>query len=130
MLKPSAHAKIYEGELATFWFDESGILCAIGKHTLRNLDKQKSNFDFIRQISGGKKVCLLSDLTSSEPYDKETRDYMALEMPHVFAAMATMSDSPMGRFMFNTFVGLKKQPVPMRFFSDEAEAKAWLKQYL
>ncbi len=130
MLRPPAHVTTYEGELATFWFDESGILCAIGKQTTRTLDMQKNNYDFIRQISGGKKVCLLSDATSSDPHDKETRDYMAREMPNVFIAMAVVADSAVGRFVFNTFIRLKRQPVPMRFFPNEKEARAWLKQYL
>ncbi|MGZ3885238.1 MAG: DUF7793 family protein [Bacteroidia bacterium] len=127
---PPPHVKLFDGELATLWFDEHGILCAVAKAVPRSLEMQKANYDFIRQITGGKKVCLLSDTTSSSPQDKETRDYIAAQIPDVFKAMAVISGSASGRFITNVFLAIKQQPIPMRFFSNEADAKEWLKQYL
>ena len=129
-MKPPDNAKIIEGELATFWFDESGILCAIAKNVPRSLEKQRDNYVFIKQITGNKKVCLLSDTTSSTPQDKETRDYSATEMPNVFKAMAIISDSVLGQFSANVFLALKDQPIPIKFFADENTAIEWLKAYL
>lgn len=129
-MKPPVNAKLIEGELATFWFDESGILCAIAKSTPRSLDKQKNNYVLVREITGNKKVCLLSDTTASAPQDKETRNYAAKEIPNFFKAMAVISDTVLGRFGANVFMALKDQPVPMQFFTNEADAKEWLKQYL
>jgi hypothetical protein len=129
-MKPPPGAKIYEGELATFWLDENGILCAVSKDTVRTLEKQKENYAFIRQIIGDKKVCLLSDTTTSSPQDKETRDYSALELPKIFKAMAVISDSASGRFTANVYKEIKKEPVPIQIFNSEEEAKEWLKQFL
>jgi hypothetical protein len=129
-LPESGSTKIFEGELATLWFDENGILCALAKSVPRTLEKQKENYTFIRQITGNKKVCLLSDTTSSRPQDKETRDYMARELPNVFKAMAVISESVTGIFITNVFLTLKRQPIPIKIFSDEKKAKEWLKQYL
>ena len=42
-MKPPEHVTLFEGELATFWFDEQGILCALSKSTARSLEKQKKN---------------------------------------------------------------------------------------
>jgi hypothetical protein len=122
--------KTFEGELATFWFDELGILCAKAKNVPRSLETQKQNYAFIRQITGNRKVCLLSEMTDSSPLDKETRDYVAKELPFVFHAMAVMSDSPTGKIIANLFLALKNQPIPIRMFSSELTAKEWLKQYL
>lgn len=124
------NAEIFEGELATFWFDENGILCARAKNTQRSLETQKRNYDFIRQITGNKKVCLLSDTTSSQPQDKQTRDYMAAELPNVFKAMAIVSGSETGKLITNIFLTLQQQPIPIQMFPTEKEAKEWLKQYL
>jgi hypothetical protein len=129
-MKPSTNTKIFEGELATFWLDEHGILCALSKNTLRTLEKQKKNYEFIKEIVGNKKVCLLSDTTSSSPQDRKTREYSAIELPKMFNAMAVISDSVLGRYIANLFVVLKNQPIPIKMFDDEQEAKEWLKQYL
>jgi hypothetical protein len=129
-MKPPANTELFEGELATFWIDEHGILCAISKSASRSLEKQKKNYEFIRQITGDKKICLLSDTTTSSPQDKETRDYTATQLPLLFNAMAIVSDSIVGRFTTNVFLALKQQPIPIKFFSNEEDARKWLLQYL
>ena len=129
-MKPPANAQTFEGELATFWFDENGILCALAKNTPRSVELQKENYAFIRRITHNKKVCLLSDTSSAAQQDKATRDYAAREMPNVFTAMAVISDSVIGQFATNIFITLKNQPIPIKFFTNEADAKQWLKKYL
>ncbi|MES2763725.1 MAG: STAS/SEC14 domain-containing protein [Bacteroidota bacterium] len=129
-MKLMDNATVFEGELAFFWFDESGILCAISKDTPRTLEKQQKNYVFVKQITGNKKVCLLSDTTRSALQDKTTRNYMAEELPHMFTAMAVVSDSVLGKYITNLFLNLKQQPIPIKFFSSEQEAKKWLKNYL
>ena len=129
-MKPLDNVTVHEGELAFFWFDESGILCALSKDTPRTFEKQQKNYEFIKNISGNKKVCLLSDTTNSATQDKATRDYMAQEIPNVFIAMAVISDSILGKFITNMFLHLKQQPIPIKFFSNEKDAKEWLKGFL
>jgi hypothetical protein len=124
------NTKIYEGELASFWIDKDNILCALSKNTSRTLKKQKDNFTFIRQIIGDKKVCMLSDSTNANPPDIETRDYMEREMPTLFKAMAILSKSAIGEIFPKAFLVLNSYPMPMKYFSEEKEARDWLKQYL
>ncbi|MFL5766019.1 MAG: hypothetical protein ACJ77K_18890 [Bacteroidia bacterium] len=130
MMKVPDHVKTYDNELATFWFDEQGILCAIAKSTPRTLQKQMETYAFIHRITGDKKICLLSDATHSGQQDKETRDYSSGEMPKLFKAMAILSDSPTGNFVSSLYMVLKHEPVPMRMFSNEQEAHDWLKTFL
>ncbi|HXC07076.1 MAG TPA: STAS/SEC14 domain-containing protein [Bacteroidia bacterium] len=125
-----APEKVIEGELATFWFDESGILCANGKSIARDLDMQKRNFALIREISAGKKICLLSDNTQSQAQDKATRDYTTKELPRLFKAMAIISNSALGLYSVKIFTNFNQQPIPIQFFDTEEEAKAWLRTYL
>ncbi len=124
------NVNIYEGELATFWLEENGILCAIGKSTTRSLEKQKANFEYIKQITNDKKVCLLTDASSSGPQDTITRAYTAAEMPNRFKAMAVIANSVTGKYIVNLFLTLKSQPVPIKMFTNEQEARKWLKNYL
>jgi hypothetical protein len=129
-MNPSANDKIYESELAIFWFNEEGMLCANGKNVLRTLENQKRTYECIKQISGNKKVCLLSDATSSSAQTKEVREYIAGEMPNLFKAMAVISRSSMGRFITNVFLSVNRYPVPIKMFDNEASAREWLRQYL
>jgi hypothetical protein len=129
-MHPPVNAKIYEGELASFWFDEDGILCAVSKGVFRTLEKQKANYDFIRKITGNKRVCLLADNTITYTQDDSTREYSATEMPKLFKAMAVMSRTAIGKAASHLFLFFQGQPVPIRNFDNEKEAKEWLRQYL
>lgn len=130
-MKPPAGATVYEKELATFWLDDNGILYAKAKNAERTLEIQQRTYDFIRQLSRSKKVCLLTDLSSGgSTQDAETREYMAREMPFIFKAMALISTSAFGRLNTNTFMMAKGLPVPVRSFDSEDEARAWLKEFL
>jgi hypothetical protein len=129
MIAPQG-AEITEGELATFWFDEKGILCAVAKDTGRTLQKQIDNYKLIREIAGNKRICLLSDATLSAPMDKQTRDYISKELPEVIKAMAVISHSATGSFTSIVFMSVKQTPIPMKLFDNEQDAREWLMQYL
>jgi len=116
---------------STYWFDEDGILYTVAKATgERTLEDAKRSTAFFLELTGGKKVCMLSDSTDSPPVNKEMRDYAAEVIPQIAKAIAIISRSAVGRMAANLFFLLKKQPYPVRFFETEQEAKAWLKQYL
>jgi beta-glucosidase/6-phospho-beta-glucosidase/beta-galactosidase len=128
-MNPSPHSKIYEGELATFWFND-GILYALSKKGNRTLEAQKKNYELIREISKGEKVCMLADASNSSPHDKETREYIEKEMPKLFKAMAVVSSSAVGETITKIFRNLKQDPIPIAIFPDETQAKEWLQQFL
>lgn len=128
--KPSKETPLYESELATFWLDESGILCAIAKDTDRTLQKQMDTYALIRKISNNQKVCMLSEASSSRIADKETMDYMTHEMPKIFKAMAVLSETSTGKALTTIALNLHQDPVPVMLFDNEEEAKEWLKGWL
>ena len=129
-MKPPINTKVFEGYLATFWLDESGILYAKGKKVPRSLQTQKENYELIKKIMGNKKACLLSDTTTTSPQDKVIRDYIETQLPNMFTDMAIISKSAVGEIIPKLFTTLNKQSIPMQYFPTEAEAKQWLKQYL
>jgi len=126
---PPDNAKVYEGELADFWFDD-GILCAVSKMTPRTMEKQKANYDLIRKITNNKRVCLLADNTLTYEQDDATSKYMAAEIPKVFKAMAVISRTVFGQAVTDTFLYYHGTPVPIKIFKEEEEARVWLRQYL
>ena len=129
-MQPPDNVRIYEGELADFWFDDFGILCAVSKKVHRTIEKQKANYAFIREITGNKRVCLFVDNTVTYIQDEKTREFSAREMPELFKAMAIISNSVMGKAAAHLFQYFHGQPIPISSFDNETEAKEWLKQYL
>jgi hypothetical protein len=131
IMVPPANAKVYDQPTSIMWFDESGILCSVAKKVpAQTVEEAKKGMADFLKITGGKKVCLLSDNTDSPPANKEMRDYAAEVIPQIVNAVAILSRSALGKMAANLFFALKKQPYPVRFFDNEKDAKEWLKQYL
>ena len=130
-MTPPKNAEVIELHSSTIWFDENGILCSIAKKVpQQTLEQAKESMIEFTKLTGGKKVCMLSDNTDSPPVNKEMRDYAAEVIPEIAKAIAVISRSSVGRMAANLFFSLKKQPYPVKFFEKEEEAKQWLKQYL
>ncbi len=128
---PPHDAELIDFPTSTMWFDEFGILCSVAKKVPQQTveDAKITMVDF-RKFTGGKQVCMLSDSTDSPPANKEMRDYAAEVMPEIAKAVAVISRSAVGKMAANLFFSIKKQPYPVKMFTDENEAKEWLKQYL
>lgn len=127
---PTEQAIIYQGELASFWFDEDGILCANAKPVHRTLENQQTNYRLVRKIIGDGTVCLLADNTATFTQDNITRAYSAQEIPKLFKAMAVISHTTIGKAAAHLFTHFHGEPVPIRVFNNKQDAKEWLMKYL
>ena len=128
---PPKDAKIIDFPTSIIWFDEHGILCSVAKKVSpQTVEEAKQTMEKFRKLTGGKKICLLSDSTDSPPSNKEMRDYAAEVIPEIAKAVAVISRSAVGKMAANLFFSIKKQPYPVKMFNEENEAKEWLKQYL
>ena len=120
----------FESELAVFWFDNDGILYSKSKQQQRTIEALKKDYEFLKRINDGKKVCLLADATKMSQIDKETRNYIDEQLPNYFNAIALISKSMLGYFITNVYLTVKKQPIPIKFFKSQKEAVVWLKTYM
>lgn len=120
---------VIEGEIATYWF-EGGILVSLSKSIKRTVDNIRGNVALVQEISGGKPVPLLIYLTNSPVPDKETRRYSAAQVPRIYKAMAMVSKPGLAALVMKMVFALKPAPIPMKHFTDDGEAREWLKQYL
>lgn len=131
IMHPPGDTELYHTPTSVFWLDENGILCSIAKKApLQTLETAKKSMALVLSITGGKKVCFLSDSTNSSASNKEMRDFAAEAIPQFAKAIAVLSKSALGKMSANLFFALKKPPYPVRFFDNEKDAKEWLKQYL
>ena len=128
------NSKTYELSSSILWFDDDGVLFSVPKPgippemTREEILKEMERF---RAITGEKKVCMIAESNSkSRPPDKSERDFIAEQINSVTKAMAIVTLSPVSRMIANLFFSLKPPSYPAKMFTDEKEAKEWIKQYL
>ncbi|WP_018613005.1 STAS/SEC14 domain-containing protein [Segetibacter koreensis] len=129
-MTPPTDRQIFEGEIATYWLDDDGILISLSKSPRRTVGNITENIALVRQITNNKKVPLLIYLSNSPVPDKETRRFVTKELPNVYTAMAMVSKPGLASIIMNVLFKLKQPPIPMKNFTDDKQAKEWLKQYL
>ena len=114
------------------WLREDGILQS---DTLpgasQSLADAHENTAAYARLTAGQRRPLLMDLRRvSGPLDREAREfYSGAEYARVVSATALLVGSPVGR-VIGTFVLRLNRPVsPIRIFTSEAEAVAWLEGF-
>lgn len=131
MIQIPEHAEVYEFSNSTIWFDESGILWSVSKIAPpQTVDQVRKELNQLKDIIGGRKVCMLIDVTNTAETTREVRDFAAEELPKITVAIAMVSKSPLGKMFANLFFSIKSQPYPVKMFSNSADAKKWLTQFL
>jgi hypothetical protein len=122
--------KLYEHPIATFWFDDLGILYSVSKPGPRTKEVMDEYITFVKKMIKNNKVCILTDISKASPMDKETRDHVATTLQEVYKAMAIITNTPIGTFIGKSFLLLESRTYPMAMFPDQETAYEWLKQYL
>ncbi len=120
---------LIQGEIADYRY-EDGILYSYSKSTLRTVKNISENITLVKRITGNKVVPLLIYLSNSPVPDKETRRFSTEQLPTVYKAMAMVSKPGLSKLIMNILFRLKPPPIPMKSFTNDAEAKAWLEQFL
>ena len=121
--------EIFEGEIATYWF-EDGILVSLSKSPKRTVENIAGNVALVKKITNNKRVPLLIYLSPSPVPDKETRRFSTTQLPLIYSAMAMVSKPGLAGFIMNILFRFKPPPIHIKTFSDDKEAKEWLKQFL
>jgi hypothetical protein len=117
---------VYEGEIATYWFDDN-ILVSLSKSPKRTIENISGNVALVKKITNNTPVPLLIYLSDSPVPDKATRQFSTEQLPVIYSAMAMVSKPGLSKFIMNILFSLKPPPIPMKSFSDDEEAKAWLR---
>src|SRR5947207_3050028 len=103
--------EIYEGEIATYWFDE-GILVAKSKSPKRTVENISGNVALVKTITNKKRVPLLIYLSNSPVPDKEARKFSAEQVAVIYSAMAMVSKPGLAKLIMNLVFMLKPPPIP------------------
>ncbi|MBS1771475.1 MAG: STAS/SEC14 domain-containing protein [Bacteroidetes bacterium] len=119
---------VYDGEIATYWLDD-GILVSLSKPTPRTVEVIARNVEFVKGITGGTPVPMLIYLAKSPVPDKATRAFSAQMVPVIYKAMAMVAKPGLSQIVMKMVFALKPPPIPTKSFSNDTDAKAWLKQF-
>jgi hypothetical protein len=129
MQKPE-DAQLIRGEIADYLLDADGILFSYSKSPVRTIKNITENVALVKRLTGGKKVPLLIYLNNSPVPDKATRQFSTEQLPQVYSAMAMVSKPGLSKFIMNILFKFNPPPIPMKSFTDDEQAREWLKHYL
>jgi hypothetical protein len=121
---------LIEGTIADYKLDSDGILYSYSKNPPRTVKNISENIALVKQITANKKVPLLIYLCKTPVPDKETRKFSTEQLPNVYTAMAMVSKPGLSKLIMNILFKLKTPPIPMKSFTDDAQAREWLMQYI
>src|SRR5688572_15498545 len=125
-----ADRPVFEGEIATYWFDDNGILVSLSKSIKRTVANISVNVALVKSLTNNQRVPLLIYLKNSPVPDKETRKFSTEKLPEIYSAMAMVSEPGLASFIIKILFKFKPSPIPMKSFTNEQEAAEWLKQFL
>lgn len=129
-MKLPENTELIKGEIADYWYSPEGILYAYSKSPKRTVKNISENIALVKQITGNKTVPLLIYLSNSPVPDKETRKFSTEQLPTVYKAMAMVSKPGLAQLIMGVLFKLKPSPIPIKSFTNDEEAKEWLKQFI
>lgn len=117
-----------ENEFMRFWIDDE-ILYSEFKFPLgMDLDKIKKLIETRHAISGTDKQYWCYDVAGGKEFSKECRDYVDIYGQELLHACALVIDSHIQKFLFNTYMKLKKPNIPFQVFTNRTKAVTWLRE--
>ena len=115
-----------ENEFIRFWVAD-GILYSKFKRELSiDLDKIQGIIESRHTISDNVNQYWVYDVTEVKSFPKECRDYVDIYGQEFLYGCAAIIDSHIQKFLFNTFLKLKKSKVPFQAFTNKEKAVEWL----
>jgi len=115
-----------------YWIDDDGIMRIRAlPGAEETLADARENVRASNALAKGRRYPVLDDSRQLRSMDRAARaHYAGPESAGSTLAVASIIASPIQRTMGNFFLTLNKPPFPVRLFSAEAEALAWLKDFV
>lgn len=129
MIPTPTDRQVYDGEIATYWLTDDGILVSRSKSIKRTVANISANIALVKQITNSTPMPLLIYLSRSPVPNKETRRFSTEQLPHVYTAMAMIAESALASLIMNILFRVQPSPIPIAHFTDEQKALAWLRQF-
>lgn len=118
--------------LQTMWlgFGEDNILrMRILEGVTIDLQQAKLMNEAMLRLAGEGPFPVLIDARATYSWDKDAQEYIAQNSTFRLAT-AVITNNPVTRLLSNSYVKIFKPTYPLRIFSDEEKAVAWLKELM
>lgn len=110
---------------------ENGIVIATWKSAFVDLNIAQQAVEYRIDSTNHITYPVLANITPVKNSTKEARDFLASEKGcEGIKILAILVNSPITSMIGNFFFRISKPLVPTKIFTDEIEAKKWLKQYI
>lgn len=129
-MQSDSENNLIHGEIADYLLTDEGILISYSKSILRTVDNISKNVELVKEITNNKPVPLLIYLKNSPVPDKETRKFSTQKLPEIYSAMAMVSKPGLAQFIMRILFTFQNPPIPIKSFTDDKKAIAWLKRFL
>lgn len=116
----------------TIWLREDGILHGVGREgAVSTLETAKADFEATRRVAGGVLRPVLVDIRKVKAVERPAREFLSSAyVGTIVSATALLIKSGISRAIGNFYIGIKAPNYPMKLFTSEADALAWLKQFV
>ncbi|MEN9908822.1 MAG: hypothetical protein RLZZ540_1971 [Bacteroidota bacterium] len=106
---------------------ENGILFSKFQEGVEvDVERMKELISLREKISSGEMQYWLYDLGNVKNMTKEARDYADRYGQNYLRAVAVLVNSHITKFIFNTYIKLKKPIMPFLVFTNKEKAEEWL----
>ena len=129
-MRSESDNQLIEGEIADYLLTDTGILISYNKRILRTVENISANVALVKKITNNKKVPLLIYLKNSPVPDKETRKFSTEQLPQIYTAMALVSKPGLSQLIMKIMFKFQNPPIPIKSFTDDQKARAWLTEFL
>lgn len=108
------------------WWDEPSGVTHTGwlKGAVCGIDEARAADAKIRAMGRGE-VLLMVDLRNVDSIDRPAREFF-MDLDEGYRAVAVVAGSPATRMLANFFIGLNRGVIPVKMFTADADALAWL----
>jgi hypothetical protein len=119
-----------ENNVSSIFIDTDGILVNKVNTSFVSLEELDKNFIHVKSITKGNSVFGIIDLEKNTNFGKYYVSYLEREYSKVYKALAIVTPSKWMRFKSIVLRKFPEKKFPVRLFSNDQQAREWLKRFL
>jgi hypothetical protein len=117
-----------ENEYIVYWRENGILFSSFKSPTVMTVEVIKTAIEMRHNLSDNSKQYWCSDVTKLKSFNKDARDYADKYGQEFLRATAIVVNSHITRFIFNTYMKLKKAKIPLEAFKSKEDAVSWLNE--
>lgn len=129
MLKVPADKKLIRTRTAEIWLEDGLVRSLVLPGSEQTLQDAQDSFAALEELTDGKKMPSYSDSSGLKSVTREARQFYAKARSSQQLSAVAVLVSPVSRVIIMFFQKFNKPPYPIKYFSNEEDALAWIEQY-